>query len=449
MEGRSPRPTGQDAPRVDGAGPTTLADEIAQKSPIGVALIDGDGLMRRINPAFGDIYGHRADDLLGHSFTLLYPPDRREFVLQLHRRFLAGEGELNGDWDLLRPDGSALSVVERSVRLRDEHGRPCRVLYVVDDTVRREAERALRATHRFTQSVLDGLSAHVCVIDHAGSIIAVNRAWRDFAAANGAAAGAVRKGADYIAVCEAAVRSGAPDATEAGPFLDLLRDALAGRRHQFEIAYTCHSPTAQRWFIARVSCIDGSSPPSFVIAHDDVTELQQAQALLRRQASTDELTDTLNRRHFRLTLNAEFERVRRQPGLRSAVLSFDVDHFKCVNDTWGHAAGDAMLQHITRRVRQHTRVIDVVARIGGEEFALLLPDITLDEAVALGRRLGSDVATHPLVIDGQRIDVTISSGISLLDAADDSAEAALLRADQALYDAKNAGRNTVRWRLRE
>jgi diguanylate cyclase (GGDEF)-like protein len=340
-------------------------------------------------------------------------------------------------------------VVERSVRLRDEHGRPCRVVYVVDDTVRREAERALRATHRFTQSVLDGLSAHVCVIDHVGSIIAVNRAWRDFAAANGAAPGAVRKGANYIAVCEAAERSGAPDATEAGPFLDLLRDALAGRRRQFEIAYTCHSPTAQRWFIAPVSRIDGSDPPSFVIAHDDVTELQQAQALLRRQASTDELTDTLNRRHFRLALNAEFERVRRQPGLCSAVLTFDVDHFKRVNDTWGHAAGDAMLQHITRRVRGHTRVIDVVARIGGEEFALLLPDTTLDEAVALGRRLGSDIATHPLAIDGQHIDVSISSGISLLDAADDSAEAAQLRADQALYDAKNAGRNTVRWRLRE
>ena len=426
-----------------------LLQEIARQSPVGMAVIDRAGLFRLVNPAYCAIYGYRQEELLDHSFTMLFQPAQRERVLLLHHQCLAGVGDLSGDWDVVRRDGTLLNVKASSVCLPCADGQMCRVVYVLDNTERRRTELALRTAHRFTQSVLDGLRAHVCVIDHAGVIVSVNRAWRDFAAANSGSTAAVQEGANYLAVCEAAVRMGTDDAAEAGQFLTLLREAIAGRRKHFEFEYACHSPEEQRWFIVRVSRVEGNDPPSFVVAHDNVTALKQAQAALRRQAAIDDLTGVANRRHFMLALNTELERCRRQPALQSAVLSFDVDHFKQVNDTWGHAAGDALLRHITTVVGGHIRSIDVLGRMGGEEFAVLLPDTSLENAVALGKRLGLDIAQQVLSFGEHRIAATVSSGVTVLDAADANADAALARADRALYEAKNAGRNAIRWRRNE
>jgi diguanylate cyclase (GGDEF)-like protein len=91
----------------------------------------------------------------------------------------------------------------------------------------------------------------------------------------------------------------------------------------------------------------------------------------------------------------------------------------------------------------------VLGRIGGEEFAVSLPDTSLENAVALGKRLGRDIAQQVLSFGGHRIAATVSSGVTVLDAADANADAALARADRALYEAKNAGRNAIRWRGNE
>ena len=125
-------------------------------------------------------------------------------------------------------------------------------------------------------------------------------------------------------------------------------------------------------------------------------------------------------------------------------MALDLDHFKQVNDTWGHAAGDAVLKHVARVVRGHTRAVDVLRRTGGEEFTVLLPDTSLDEAEALSQRLRTQVAMEPLQFGQNAIAVTVSIGIAVLSASDKEAENAVARADRALYAAKVAGRNTVR-----
>jgi diguanylate cyclase (GGDEF)-like protein/PAS domain S-box-containing protein len=421
-----------------------LMDQIIQQSPIGVAVIDQEGVFVSVNPSYCLIYGYRQDELLGRSFTMLFAPPQRERVMALHRDYLDRRGEMDGEWEVLRRDGAVLNVIARSVRVPGDGGRLRRLVYVVDITERRHMELALQASQRFTRSVLDGLSAHVCVIDANGVIVTVNRAWLDFAAGNGGSLGDLQEGANYLGVCEFAASRSTPDAAEAEQFLVLLREVLAGQRLHFQLEYPCHSPTEKRWFMVRVSCIEASDPPRYVVAHDDVTALKLAQEALRMLATTDELTSVANRRSFMQALGVEFERLRRHPSLQCSVLALDLDHFKHVNDTWGHAAGDAVLRHVARVVSGHTRVGDVLGRTGGEEFTILLPDTALDEAEALSERLRLQVSLEPLQFGGHSIPVTISIGIALLTASDAEPGEAVVRADRALYEAKVAGRNAVR-----
>jgi len=438
--GLSPAP--QDIERSGHA--LRLMDQIIQRSPIGVAVIDHDGVLRSVNPSFCQIHGYRQEELLGRSFTLLLPPPEHHRVMALHRDFLDLGADMDGERVVLRRDGSMLNVIAHSVRVPGDEERWRRLVYVVDITERRRMESALQASQQFTRSVLDGLGAHVCVIDDNGVIVTVNRAWLDFAAANGGPLSSLQEGANYLRVCEVAACASSDGATVAAQFLALMSEVVAGHRQHFQLEYPCHSPEEKRWFMVRVSRIEASEPPRYVVAHDNVTALKQAQEALRQQATTDELTGVANRRSFMEALGIEFERLRRHPTLQCSVLAIDLDHFKDVNDTWGHAAGDAVLKHVARVVSGHTRVGDVLGRTGGEEFTILLPDTVPDEAEALSERLRLQVSLEPLQFNGHSIPVTVSIGIALLTASDTEAGDAVMRADRALYEAKEAGRNAVR-----
>ena len=685
----------------------TLLQRILQESPIGMAVIHADGIYRIVNPAYGALYGYAPTELVGRSFTSVFPEAQRARVLARHQAFLTEGGTFRGDTDVLHRDGQVFSVLAESVRVPGADGEPCRLVYVVDISQRRRIEQALQSSQQFLHSVLDGLTSHVCVLDEAGVIVAVNRAWREFAQANTGRDERVLEGANYLAECEHALRAPADrDGAEAGPFLQQLRQVLDGQRAGFQLEYPCHSPIEQRWFLARVSRIDGSQPPRIVVAHDNVTALKQAQETLREseallldlaasipgavfrlvnsadgrwrfvyfspgleslfeltpvqacgdihlltrhilpedrsahdqsirdavdagrvweceyrirtasgrlkwvqakaspkpgpegstvwtgmltdvtqrkhmesvfkaseekyrtlfetvpqgvvyldaggritsanlaaqrilgltleqmrgqqsidpsrqalhedgspfpvdqhpamvslrtgqpvnnvvmgvsvpdrghvwllvnatplmrqgvvhevyasfeditervlmsrelhlQANTDYLTGVANRRGLMERLQLEFNRLQQQPTRRCAVLAADLDHFKRINDQWGHAAGDAVLQHVAQLMRQLTRQRDLVARSGGEEFTLLLPEVDADEALALAERLRQHLQATPLLHQGQPLPVTLSLGVSLMSATDAAAEVALLRADQALYQAKAGGRNQV------
>ncbi|MBU6272292.1 MAG: diguanylate cyclase [Betaproteobacteria bacterium] len=177
---------------------------------------------------------------------------------------------------------------------------------------------------------------------------------------------------------------------------------------------------------------------------EDITQRVLLGQELRLQATTDYLTGLANRRYFMDRLEAEFSRFRRRPTHQTCLLALDLDHFKRVNDTHGHAAGDQVLRHVAELMRQTVRRPDVLSRSGGEEFLLLLPDTGRDAAVALAERIRRRVAGTPTVIDGLSIPVTISIGVSALNPADSNRDAVLARADAALYEAKRAGRDAVR-----
>ncbi len=169
-------------------------------------------------------------------------------------------------------------------------------------------------------------------------------------------------------------------------------------------------------------------------------DLKSAQVELQRLATTDFLTGICNNRCFFENGEREIQRARRY-GHPLGVLMFDIDHFKRVNDTYGHAAGDQVLVAITAACRAFLRDIDVFGRLGGEEFAILLPETDLAGGRTTAERLRSTIAEKGIEAGGATLNVTISVGVSVLSPGDDEIEQVLKRADDAMYEAKKTGRN--------
>ncbi|MDZ7865610.1 sensor domain-containing diguanylate cyclase [Acidovorax sp.] len=168
-------------------------------------------------------------------------------------------------------------------------------------------------------------------------------------------------------------------------------------------------------------------------------ELEAANRALDLQARTDALTGLLNRRGFESRMEFALALARRS-GRHLSLISVDVDHFKRVNDSFGHEAGDEVLRRLAQTLQQRLRASDVIARMGGEEFAVVLPDTDLEGARAIAQSIvdGMGAQEDPLV--GR---ITVSAGISSLRGGQDNAHEMLRRSDAALYEAKGQGRNRV------
>ena len=162
----------------------------------------------------------------------------------------------------------------------------------------------------------------------------------------------------------------------------------------------------------------------------------------RRLSITDGLTGLWNRREFELRCRQEFERAARFQ--RSfAVLLLDVDKFKEINDTWGHHGGDSVLVELAGRLAQVTREIDTVARYGGDEFAMLLPETGTEGAAAVGEKIREVVRASPFEFEGQRLPTSVSIGVASYPEDGVSARQLVVAADEALYQAKRGGRDQV------
>ena len=202
-----------------------------------------------------------------------------------------------------------------------------------------------------------------------------------------------------------------------------------------------------RWLMLSEQLHDGGE---LVMLASDVTrhketeqELLQAQIDLERLAHTDDLTGIPNRRHFLQQLDAELTRARRyRHPLCLAML--DLDHFKRVNDSHGHAAGDKVLRHFTQFLRSHLRAVDVVGRLGGEEFAVMLPETRLDDALFVLRRTITQLSSVVMDEVQAGFQYTFSGGVvAVEDPTGIDCTWLMASADDALYQAKSAGRNRI------
>jgi diguanylate cyclase (GGDEF)-like protein/PAS domain S-box-containing protein len=174
----------------------------------------------------------------------------------------------------------------------------------------------------------------------------------------------------------------------------------------------------------------------------DVTVQRQARENLLEQATHDPLTGIFNRRHVEEVLRQEVDRARRH-ARPLAVAMLDADHFKAINDTYGHQTGDEVLRAISDRCQKTLRANDVLGRYGGEEFVVVFPETNLEEAGAVAERLRVAVGEHPIKVGDKALAVTVSIGLAAFAPGQDL-EKLFQRADSALYTAKQDGRNLVR-----
>jgi len=178
----------------------------------------------------------------------------------------------------------------------------------------------------------------------------------------------------------------------------------------------------------------------------DLTERKELEEKLRAQAMTDPLTGVFNRRYLQAQATTEISRARRQ-NLPIALIAIDIDHFKHINDTYGHDAGDDVLKNFTKIVTKLLRQEDLLCRVGGEEFAILLPNTSLSQAEQVAERIRRTTAATPINVTAEHAEqalwLTASLGVTTILDNEKALKPALKRADIGLYQAKENGRNQV------
>ena len=229
------------------------------------------------NPALVTLLGWSAAELAGLAFEEAIHEESLASCTERYRQWIGDGPEPSPQYDmaLRHRQGHAVWVELRASRL-DYQGRRSVLGIVRDVGERRRAESALRAATRLAQDTLDGLSAHICVLDDQGTVVAVNRAWGQFGGAQGGDPERSGGGINYLEVCSGS-GEGAEDAAR---FAQLLRGVLSGERASFEMQYPCQTAEGPRWFLARVTR-GNTVPVRVVVSHEDVTAQHDAEAALR------------------------------------------------------------------------------------------------------------------------------------------------------------------------
>lgn len=228
-------------------------------------------------------------------------------------------------------------------------------------------------------------------------------------------------------------------------YYSLEKQVFAGKSVAHEVQKMIDNAGNEGWVDNRKGPItndDNEIIGLFGIARD-VTELKRVEAELMKMAQTDHLTGLANHRSFIEKADAEVSRsIRYEKPLSVAMI--DIDFFKRINDTFGHQAGDVVLKTLSALCRKMLREVDILGRLGGEEFGIVFPETALNEAVDVAERLRQMIAaTEILVKDDLKLNIAVSIGVATLSDKETTFSALLNQADQAMYEAKRMGRNKV------
>ena len=415
-------------------------------APVGLLQIASDGEILMINPISAQLLMPLARDAtLANLFVLLEPvlPDLRHTVAAFVRphgmvcdglRIQVSAGARGG------PDPQILSLT----LLKLDESRLMVVLSDISQQVRRE--RLMRQNDVWLSAILTDISDYALVrLDDSGRVLEWNASIGRVTGFDAAAVVGQPFSVFYP-----------PDTITAERVIDRLREADEDG-WSLDDGWRLRADGSRFWgsgLVTIMSSRDDATSASAASNHPapgeadycliirDISDKLEATERQRRETSCDFLTGIANRRAFFEAADLEIGRWQRAPR-PLAIIVFDADHFKAVNDGHGHAAGDAVLRDFAQVLTTTFRPIDLVARIGGEEFAVLMPSTGPAQALAAAERVRAMVENRRVSVDETEIAYTVSGGVASMAANLSGLDALMKLADIALYQAKRAGRNRI------
>ncbi len=376
------------------------------------------------NPAFTAMTGYSLDELRGHSLRILQGPDTDPALIDELRICLKEARLFEGTATNYRKDGSSYTVRWSISPVRDDSGLVTNFVSVQQDIS--DYEQA-EQTNRLLARALDATSDPVMLTDAKARIIFANAA---FAKSTGYTVDEIQGSTPAM------FKSGKHDEA----FYAAMRRSLASGQN-FRATFINRRRDGSLYHAEQsISPIFGEKGriSHYVSVSKDITKRVEREQALLRAATKDKLTGLHNRHHGEQLL-AERYRTARTLQRPLTLVMCDIDHFKRINDEFGHPTGDRVLAEVADMLRQAVRSRDAVIRWGGEEFMIVLDECSQTDTVDLAKRILDRVNAHE---DGEVPALTLSLGLATL-APDEAIDELIARADSALYDAKRAGRNRL------
>lgn len=376
--------------------------------------------------------GSTASDLM----RFVHPDDKPKMTQKLQECISGKTDSYAVEHRVQRRDGSYLWLLARgAVVLREADGKALRVIgTLVNVTHNKQVEADLVAASQFQNAIFDSISAQIAVLDDVGMLVLTNSAWRNYMTELG-----VREPicSNYLALLARFFAIDPAMVTDVAAGMTAL---ASGEVSHFDVPMPIQSRCGRWWFTIRITPVHDIAH-RMVVTHEDVTAFKRAELASLALANLDHLTGALSRQNFMGLAEQELARSLRY-NLPLVLLMLDLDHFKNVNDSYGHPTGDAVLKCFVQTVKEVLRESDVIGRIGGEEFAVLLPNTTQEGGCALASRIIGAVRGKPVAFDGRCIAYTVSIGASYLTNRMSFGEL-LAESDAALYRAKKGGRDRL------
>ena len=406
-----------------------LRRAVLDQSTAAIAMFNKKRQLIYANERAVQIYAELGVQIEGHDSLPMAMNAGNFRDLDPYVRKLRTHGEVRFEYKLGAKNAPArwfdIHAVLRDPEDMDSDG----IWTLIDISQKNASEEALATEHLRLTTLLHRFPGGVLMQDAAGHIVMINQNMCDYFDLTETPSHL--QGMHHQQLCEWM-------GEQRAAWLHVPQDALESeKRRTIEV----HSPSGRILEINWVPMTRDDQELGRVWLVHDISERRRREEALATLAATDMLTGLPNRRSFMAALEAALNEGCCRPGPHSILLMADIDHFKRVNDTYGHLAGDTVLQHVAHMMRQGLRQQDCAGRIGGEEFTVLLHSMSVEEGLALANRIRQSLAETPAITTAGSIAVTISMGLVVLDASD--ATRALSRADEALYAAKNAGRNQV------